>query len=389
MTGTQRSKDSSDQVSRLTAASPRPPGEDTTLKQCLDQLLHEARKNEITLRRFQEFELRLMGCNSLPELLRLLIHGYREGFDCDIVALSLLDAECEIRRLLTRAGVQESEFPDLSYLSNTNQFAAIYQRAKTQAKTPFLGRYSAGKHRPLFPKLDKAPLSVGLVPLIRNNILIGSLNLGSHCGTRYSRHSATDFLQHLGAVISVCLETAIYRERLRFLGLTDALTEVNNRRFFEQRLSEEIARASRLRMPLSCLFIDVDHFKKINDVHGHQIGDDVLKCIARLIRKQLRTIDVVARYGGEEFAALLARAPAEEAKEVATRIKDSIETYAFPSASGAIKVTVSIGVTALTPARPLTQPEAIGMKLVEYADRAVYEAKRAGRNRVVVLNPDP
>lgn len=381
MSGTQKSKDSSD---RLAPSSPRPPVEDAALKQCMDRLLHEARKNEITLRRFQEFELRLMGCNSLPELLRLLIHGYREGFDCDIVTLTLLDAECEFRRLLARAGIQESELPDLSYLSNANQLAVIYQRART----PFLGRYSARKHHPLFPKLDKPPLSIGLVPLIRNNNLIGSLNLGSHCGTRYSRHSATDFLQHLGAVICVCLETAIYRERLRFLGLTDGLTEVNNRRFFEQRLSEEIARASRLCMPLSCLFIDVDHFKKINDVHGHQVGDDVLKCIARLIRKQVRTIDVVARYGGEEFAALLARAHAEEAKEVATRIKDSIETYAFPSASGAIKVTVSIGVTALTPARPLTQPEATGIKLVEYADRAVYEAKRAGRNRVVVLNPE-
>jgi two-component system, cell cycle response regulator len=116
---------------------------------------------------------------------------------------------------------------------------------------------------------------------------------------------ATNFIEWLAAVASVCLENVANNERLKHIGLTDALTGVHNRRYFDQRLREEVDRALRKGQPLSCLLVDVDHFKHVNDKHGHLIGDAVLREVAEQIKDQLRLSDAMARYGGEEFAVLL------------------------------------------------------------------------------------
>ena len=166
------------------------------------------------------------------------------------------------------------------------------------------------------------------------------------------------------------------------MGLTDPLTRINNRRFFDQRLSEEIGRSVRANEPISCLFIDIDHFKSINDENGHQQGDFVLREVAQLIREQLRNCDVIARYGGEEFAVLLANTPEQVAWDVAERIRGSIDQYSFhlPETSKTIQVTVSIGIATLAALQGLEDVVKLGHFLVENADQALYDAKSDGRN---------
>ena len=165
--------------------------------------------------------------------------------------------------------------------------------------------------------------------------------------------------------------------------ITDPLTGIYNRRYLERRLADEIARASRYGMPFSVLLIDIDHFKRVNDIYGHQVGDLVLEGMAQLIVATLRTTDIVARYGGEEIMVIAPNTPQKTAAGLAERLRKVVEeaTFEIPAELGrdisALGVTVSIGVACLDQ-RTAGMPE-----LVQQADKALYRAKHEGRNRVV------
>jgi diguanylate cyclase (GGDEF)-like protein len=160
--------------------------------------------------------------------------------------------------------------------------------------------------------------------------------------------------------------------QLRYEGSTDPLTGIHNRASFDKRLREEISRAVRYLSPLSFLMIDVDRFKKFNDTFGHQVGDAVLRTVAKSI-DYLRPSDFVARYGGEEFAVILPATGRDGALILAERIRARVESIDFEHGP----LTVSIGVS--TPAlRDLEET-----RLIEAADKALYKAKQMGRNSVI------
>ena len=230
--------------------------------------------------------------------------------------------------------------------------------------------------------------SIALLPLIRYGELIGSFNLGSFSQERFAEASGTEFLQRLATIVAICIENATNNERLKRVGLTDPLTRINNRRFFDQRLNEEIGRSMRANEPISCLFIDIDHFKSINDSYGHQQGDFILREVARLIREQLRNCDVIARYGGEEFSVLLANTPEQIAWDVAERIRRSVDQYTFhlPETDKNVHVSVSSGIATLAALQGLEDVSKLGRILVENADHALYDAKSDGRNCVRSYN---
>lgn len=175
-------------------------------------------------------------------------------------------------------------------------------------------------------------------------------------------------------------------QHLRRQALTDGLTGLFNHRSFLSHLKREVTRARRYHHPLSLLFMDLDFFKLYNDRRGHQKGDEALKRVARLLRTQMRGTDIAARYGGEEFVALLPETDAPEACVLAEQLRRSIERQLEESptdAAGAhAGLTVSIGVAAF-PADAASSGE-----LLEQADRALYAAKLAGRNRVQRYQPD-
>ncbi len=164
------------------------------------------------------------------------------------------------------------------------------------------------------------------------------------------------------------------REKLTELALRDALTGLYNRGCFDFKLAEEIARAHRYEHALSILMIDIDHFKQVNDRYGHQIGDEVLAEVARIVRSSLRNTDVVCRYGGEEIVVILPETAAADAVRVAENCRGRIEAGTASSPGPA--VTVSIGAASLVEG---DTPES----LVAAADGALYAAKEGGRNRVV------
>jgi diguanylate cyclase (GGDEF)-like protein/PAS domain S-box-containing protein len=164
---------------------------------------------------------------------------------------------------------------------------------------------------------------------------------------------------------------------LEHLAVTDFLTNLPNRRFFKERSDEEFKRSRRSNQPLSVFMMDIDHFKKLNDTYGHEIGDLALQQVAAILRSNLREIDLPARIGGEEFVVLLANTDLDEAILSAERIRNAISTFVLHTHEKEITWTASFGVAMLS-------DEMTGLEdLIRMADDAMYRAKQAGRNRVM------
>lgn len=170
-----------------------------------------------------------------------------------------------------------------------------------------------------------------------------------------------------------------HHARLAQMASRDPLTDVYNKREFGRLLQEEVARAERYGHPLSFVLLDIDHFKPINDTHGHQAGDRVLRELAALIARQLRPADHLARYGGEEFAIIMPQVARAGALATAERVRGTVAAHRF---SGGIRLTISLGVAQYGPRA------GTGAELVEAADRALYAAKQGGRNQVRAAGPD-
>ncbi len=167
-----------------------------------------------------------------------------------------------------------------------------------------------------------------------------------------------------------------YHEEIYRLTTVDGLTQIFNKRYFAEALDREIARASRYRRELSLVMFDLDHFKDVNDTHGHLAGDSVLKTMAHTIKTRIRTEDIFARYGGEEFAIILPEIDGHNAHQFAEKIRRIVETTDFVFENTRIPVTISMGVATLD----LEEPAAAA--LIKRADERLYEAKAAGRNCV-------
>jgi two-component system, cell cycle response regulator len=168
-----------------------------------------------------------------------------------------------------------------------------------------------------------------------------------------------------------------FHENLLSSALRDGLTKLFNKRYLMDRLDSELKFAQRHETSLSLLLLDIDHFKKVNDTHGHLAGDAVLVHLAQILAKAVRNEDVVARFGGEEFAIILRAIGIEPAVQMAERLRRLVDAATVKYSGGDLKTTISIGVAGF-PSTQCETPE----QLVEAADQAMYRAKHEGRNRV-------
>src|SRR5580698_10856820 len=169
----------------------------------------------------------------------------------------------------------------------------------------------------------------------------------------------------------------VFQRQMYESALRDGLTKVFNKKYFTDYLEKEFAFASRHKGPLALIFLDIDHFKKINDTHGHPAGDFVLAELSQMMAELLRTEDVLARFGGEEFTILCRGSDQNGAKIVAERLRRAVEERKFTFGGKDIPVTISLGIAAV-PESGVSDHAAF----LAAADKALYEAKRSGRNRV-------
>ena len=354
--------------------------ENLQLRQQLAELLTHARQNQQILERYQAFDLQFIAANGFRELIETIFHGFAPAAGLDMVTLILNDPDQEIRRILNALHIDLNEYPQLLFAEEDT----LPGLQPSSEHGPQLGDYAAHRHQSMFPQSAGALASVAIVPLIRRARIIGCLNLGSKDRSRFRSDMRTDFIEHLAAIVAICVENVINNERLKHIGLTDPLTGVSNRRYVELRLKEEIGRSRRHAHPLCCMYIDIDRFKQINDRFGHQTGDLVLCDVAARIKAELRLSDTIGRFGGEEFVALLVDTDISAALNVAERVRRSVAGKPLILAGAEkLHVTVSIGISALPTENNSDSIEASVHKLVALADQALYRAKENGRNRVV------
>ncbi|MCM8800588.1 MAG: GGDEF domain-containing protein [Candidatus Omnitrophica bacterium] len=178
------------------------------------------------------------------------------------------------------------------------------------------------------------------------------------------------------------LKRAHLYSQLQELAITDSLTKVFSRRFFMERFNEEIERSRKFNLNFSFLMIDIDHFKYFNDNYGHLVGDAILKEIAKILKENIRQIDIIGRYGGEEFSLILIETDKPQAEFAAERIRKTISDKTIKIYDEQLKLTVSIGVATF----PIDGKDA--KTILDNADKALYKAKIMGRNRICIWKPD-
>jgi two-component system, cell cycle response regulator len=353
-------------------------GEIRELRARIATLVDEAAANERLLKRSQERELELLKAENLAQLFESICNGLKTSYGLEAVTLLLLDPQHEMRHLLIADHISTEDFPGVLFADTlvgmAPQFGSFHK--------PWLGPYMGCDHQLLFPG-SMTIRSVALLPLRRQDRLQGSLNFGSADDKRFSRHLATDFMAHLGVIASFAIENTINRARLVRSGLTDFLTGWHNRRYLNARLKEELARAQRQGTGLTCLLIDLDRFKQINDQHGHLVGDMALREAAQRVDAQIRGSDAAARFGGDEFVVLAPGVTPEQAATLAERIRAAVCESALDLPSGVqLSMSVSIGVAGIALSRDESDLKSAAERLLAEADSALYRAKQRGRNRV-------
>jgi len=350
------------------------------LESHMDGMIERAKKNEEMLKRFQDLDMRLLSLNSLRELVEHIHDDAKLVFKLTSVSLVLADASGEIQQFLAEDGFKFDEFNSVILLSEVELFKAKLGLSPSV----MLGEAERILPKEFWPSSVPMPTTVAVIPLLRRGIYLGCMVFGSEDQVRFQVDMATYFLDRLGRVLSVCMENTLNYEQLRRSSLFDTLTGINNRRFFEQRIDEELLRSIRTGDSLTCLFIDIDWFKKVNDNYGHQVGDTALRHVATVLREQLRSNDILARYGGEEFVALLPTASERKGIEVAERMRAAVANSLVKLLDEQeLSITVSIGVSTCVVDEVGVLSPIDRTVLIGVADEALFRAKNAGRNRVM------
>ncbi len=302
--------------------------------------------------------------------LNLICDLAAEIVEYDRGAVFLWEEDQQLMHVRVTRNMQEDD-PLVYTRANVLNFWA----AKTQR--PLLVQHGAHPEGDaLLTNLRSAAVLV--IPLFVQNRVLGSLQLYTDRASAFTAEDA-----QLLWLLALAAESLITRdfgnEALLNLAFTDFLTGMKTRGYFEQQLDLEIKRAQRNASPLSLLMIDIDFFKKLNDTHGHHVGDQLLRDVSTILMKDMREVDTVARYGGEEFVIVLPDSNEEAALRAAQRLCRSVARAKFFAGSPdhIEHLTISVGISVLG------QDAQFKNELIETADEALYQAKARGRNQVV------
>jgi two-component system, cell cycle response regulator len=307
------------------------------------------------------------------DVLEAGVKSAREVALFDFAAVTLFDAATKAHEIRAVSGEGYDALLGAHFPHNASLCSMVVQNRHA---LPYKGEFDPA-HQVLFAKKLGAPAmpSVLVLPLLVHERALGTLVLGAKRKSAFG-DAVRPTLEVLARHMAVSLANARMVKKLEELATTDGLTGLLNKRAMLDIASDKVAAAVRFSRNLSVLVVDIDFFKKVNDVHGHDIGDVVIRGLGDILRRAKRTTDAVARFGGEEFVVICEETDAKGAMLLAERVRKEVEAGVFAAPSGPFKVTCSIGVA--------TFPEA-GRDwdvLFKAADAALYASKGAGRNRV-------
>lgn len=309
----------------------------------------------------------------LEDFLGAVAAAAQELVPADHASIRLLDAAREQLLSSARAGVG-SEVSPQGFRRGDGVLGWVVEQ-----KRP--ARIGDAERDPRFKRFEDQPFPIRSMiaePIWAAEEVIGVLSVAAGEAELFSERD-----QLLVRLLANCSAPAIERARLRRLAMFDHLTMAFNHRYLYPRIAEEMERAKRHDTSLSVLLFDLDHFKSVNDVHGHTVGDLALRTMADRVRAAVRKVDVLVRRGGEEFVLIMPSTDEEQAMATASRLRDNMREEPLRlSEALLLRQTISVGVATWD---GLETPEALEAR----ADRAMYEAKRGGRDRVIFSSHPP
>jgi two-component system cell cycle response regulator len=317
---------------------------------------------------------------SEKEVLDAGVRAAREIASFDLAAVTVFDAKTKMHEVCA-AKSAGGEIDDLVGARFSHNAGLVAMVVKNRCALPYRGEFDAGKQVVLTARFPwpKMP-SLLVLPLILHERVLGTLILGAR-----RKHAFGDAvrptLEVLASHLAVSLSNARMVQKLEEMATTDGLTGLLNKRAMLDAAGKQVAASARFARRLSVLICDIDFFKRVNDTHGHDVGDKVIQGLAEVLKRQKRATDLVARFGGEEFVLLCEETDDKGSMLLAERIREDLEKTIFHVPAGAFSVTCSVGVA--------TFPEAGNNweTLFKAADEALYVSKRAGRNRSTAAEP--
>ncbi len=302
------------------------------------------------------------------------VKAAREIASFDLAAVTIFDEATRTHEVVAAksAGAEIDDLVGVRFAHNAGLVSMVVQN---RCPLPWRGDYETGRQFVLSKRLPwPSHPSLLVLPLLMHERALGTLILGAK-----RRHAFGDSvrptLEVLASHLAVSLSNARMVHKLETMATTDGLTALLNKRAILEAGAQKIAAAARFDRKLSVLVVDIDFFKKVNDTHGHDVGDMVIRGLGEILKRQKRATDLVARFGGEEFVAVCEQTDEKGAMLLAERIREDLGKTSFRVATGVLSVTCSVGVS--------TFPEAGSTweTLFKAADEALYVSKRSGRNR--------
>lgn len=331
----------------------------------ISKIIERLRQNEEITKKFHEIETRILTILNFNDLFEVLLSQIREKFKVPYAWISMID-KSEVSSLIQSLGASET----------------LRLRLNIIDRDTFITRVGAGT-RPLLVNEDLKPYyrffpedhkyfikSIAVAPIFLDGEVIGSLNQADFSSKRFHPGMDTSRLEQLAIKVSLCLSNVTAHEKLSYLAYHDPLTGLLNRRVMESVLKREYGRAKRYGSTLSVVFLDLDHFKRVNDRYGHDTGDSLLKYTANTLLKTSRDSDVLARFAGDEFVYILPETSAENAEKLMNRIRSYLRETPLEKGGLSIPVSISFGI-ASTAEGDIKTPS----QILKRADERLYSAK--------------
>ncbi|MGZ3580361.1 MAG: sensor domain-containing diguanylate cyclase [Syntrophales bacterium] len=338
------------------------------------EIIETFNQNQEIAQKFFEIETSVLSILNFKDFLERLLTEIQDKMEMPYVWMSL---------------IEESDFTDMLHKSATSEILRertgliekdLFLKVIRNKTEPILVNDDLMTFHALIPHQYKHHIqSLAIAPLTLDGGIIGSLNQGDSSRFRYRPDMDATLLKRLATIVSICLSNVMAHEKLNFLASIDSLTGLLNRRVLEHIVKREFDRAVRYRTPLTIVFLDVDDFKMVNDLYGHDVGDDVLKYVATQLLSMTRASDVVARFAGDEFIVILPNTPVDEASEFAIRLQTFFINHPLSFGGTPIRISVSYGLS------NLEDGAYDAMSLLKKADKMLYRAKMEKNTRYSYL----
>jgi diguanylate cyclase (GGDEF)-like protein len=330
-----------------------------------DDLIERLNENERIAHQFFELQASVLSIHNFRDFFDRLLKGIEERFKVPYVWVSLITSG-RVTRLVKTFIASEDFLRHLNFIDRE-----AFLQITDGSHKPRLANSDLEIYRNLLPFGQNMPFrSFAMVPITFEGKPAGSLNFADTSPERYQPGIDTGFLAQLGMIVSICLSNVAAHEELNTLAFKDPLTGLLNRRAMENVLKREFGRARRYLIPMSLIFIDLDHFKKVNDTYGHDYGDDLLKFVATSLSEMARESDIIARFAGDEFVIILPGTSVVEAEKFIKRVKEYFNDNSLNFKGDRILAQFTCGISSVGD-DGVNDPVA----LIKKADERLYVAK--------------